>query len=87
MITARSRCCRALAALLLCMTVAVNAETVIEQLDVEQQRTFGYQIGDTFVRTVHFRLRDPYVRLETSLPKAGRWSDGLTLGPDRKSVV
>lgn len=58
---------------------SVMAEVVVEQLDVQQPRGFGYLIGDKFQRVVDLRLRKPYRLDMTSLPVAGRLTHWLAI--------
>ena len=58
---------------------SVMAERVVEQLEVQQPRGFGYLIGDKFKRVVDFRLRKPYRLDATSLPVAGRLTHWLAM--------
>ncbi len=61
-------------------TVSVYAnEKKIEQLDIQQPRTFGYQIGDKFDRIIKLKLNLPYVLDDSVLPKHGRITEWLTL--------
>ncbi|MSR13920.1 MAG: hypothetical protein EXR86_05010 [Gammaproteobacteria bacterium] len=55
------------------------ADTVVEQLDLRQPRSYGYQIGDKFERTLSLQLRDPYHLAPDALPTHGRVSDWLVL--------
>jgi len=48
------------------------AEIVVEQLDIRQPRSFGYQIGDKFERSISLQLRKPYRLNMDSLPPKGR---------------
>ena len=62
---------------LVCCVSALAAETVVERLDIQQPRSFGYQIGDRFERTVTLQLRHPYRLLVDTLPAAGRLTEWL----------
>ena len=55
------------------------SEKKIELLDIQQPRTFGYQIGDQFERVIHLGLNLPYVLDEQKLPKMGRITEWLSL--------
>jgi len=74
--------------MLLCLALAQLAaaradERIIEQLDIEQPRSFGYHIGDRFSRVVQLALRQPYTLHGEALPTAGRFSEWLALETPR----
>lgn len=51
----------------------------MEQLDIRQPRSFGYQIGDKFERFIHLQLRKPYELEISALPTQGRHTMWLAL--------
>ncbi len=65
------------AVVLVCCSAAGSDERVIDLLDIQQPRTFGYQIGDKFHRTIELQLRAPYRLARKSLPTAGRLTEWL----------
>ncbi len=70
---------------LMFMTFSVSANVKIERLDIQQPRSFGYQIGDKFETVVNLSLRHPYVLDQKSLPREDRISEWLKLeSPDIK---
>jgi mxaA protein len=54
------------------------AQVNVQRLDIEQPRSFGYQIGDKFERFIFLQLRKPLELHLSSLPASGRISDWLT---------
>ena len=73
--------------LCVCLAGAAVAETVSERLVIEQPRGFGYLLGDKFRRVVHLDLRQPYTLVDDRLPKAGRFTDWLTLETPQVEVA
>jgi len=53
----------------------------VERLDVQQPRSFGYQIGDRFERIIDLQLRKPLQLDPESLPAAGRLTVWLATAP------
>ncbi len=66
---------------------SVVAEVRIEQLDITQPRSFGYQIGDKFERSILLRLRKPYQLKIEPLPLQGRMTEWLALEEPIVDVV
>lgn len=63
----------------LCASFSLSADARIEQLDIQQPRTFGYKIGDKFERIISLKLGSPFVLDAGLLPKQGRLSEWLNL--------
>ncbi len=70
---------RAIVLGLLVWSSVVAAEVVVERLAIQQPRTFGYQIGDKFARTISLRLRKPYHLTADALPAPGRLTEWLAI--------
>lgn len=60
-------------------TCPVAAKIAVERLDIRQPRSFGYQIGDKFERTLSLQLRKPYRLTPDELPTPGRLGEWLVL--------
>ncbi len=69
------------------MAFSVMAEVRVEQLEISQARSFGYQIGDKFERFIHFRLRKPFQLKISSLPEKGRITGWLTIEKPVVNVI
>ena len=70
------------AALLPGQLFAAN-DGVVTQLEVQQPRTFGYQVGDKFERRIDFIVRDPYALDTEALPEPGKLNTWLAIeAPD-----
>ena len=67
------------------LALSTSANIRIERLDIQQPRSFGYQIGDKLQRVINLDLRSPYELDVHSLPKSGKLNQWLSV--DKPEIV